>query len=101
MKVQSIVVVIAFLVFGLSIACIERSAFSLDESVITIATGADYENIAPEEEPMDEGDEGYIMHEQEQGTEWDQEDIMPGEESDSEDNFEHVAPEEDPSYETY
>jgi hypothetical protein len=101
MKVQSMVVVIAFLVFGLSIACIESSAFSLDESLITIATEADYENVAPQEDPMDEGDEEYIMPEQEEDMEWDQEDIAPGEDSDSEDNFEHVAPQEDPNDENY
>lgn len=101
MKVQSIVVVIAFLVFGLSMACIESSAFSLDKSVITIASEADYENIAPEEEPMDEGNGEYIIPEQEEGMEWDQEDIAPGENSDNEENFEHVAPQEDPDYENY
>jgi hypothetical protein len=101
MKVKSMVVVIAFLVFGLSIAFVQSPAFGLDESVITIATGTDYETGAPEEDPMGEGDEGYISPEQEQGIEWDQEDIMPEEESDSEDDLKHLAPEEDPDYETY
>jgi hypothetical protein len=101
MKIQSMVVVIAFLVFGLSIACIDSSAFALDESVIIVATGADYENVVPQEDPMVEGDEEYIIPGQEEGMEWDQEDIAPGEDSDSEDNFEHVAPQEDPDYEDY
>jgi hypothetical protein len=101
MKVQSIVVVIAFLVFGLSIACIESSAFSLDESVTIIAAGTDYENVAPQEDFMDEGDEEYSIPEQEEDMEWDQEDIAPGEDADSEDNFENVAPQEDLDYENY
>jgi hypothetical protein len=101
MKIKSMVAVIAFLVFGCSMAFVQTPAFGVDESVITIATGADYETFAPEEEPMDESDEGYVAPEQEEGIEWGQEDIMPEEESYSEDDLNHLAPEEDSDYETY
>jgi hypothetical protein len=99
MKVKAIVVVIAFLVFGCSLAFVQSPAFGLDGSVITIAT--DYKTIATEEDVMDEGDEEYIVPEQDQGIDWGQEDIMPEEESDSEDDFNYPAPEEDSDYETY
>ena len=101
MKVKAIVVVIAFLVFGCSLAFVRSPAFGLDESVITIVTATDYKTIAAEEDLMDEGYEEDIVPEQDQGIEWDQEDIMPEEESGSEDDFNHPAPEEDSDYETY
>ena len=101
MKVKAIVVVIAFLVFGCSLAFIQSPAFGLDESIITLATATNYETIAAEEDLMDEGDEEYIVPDQDQGMEWDQEDIMPEEDSDSKDDLNLPAPEEDSDYETY